>query len=79
MQQAVVFAVHFVGVMMVDYCVICGTYVPEGRQVCGLCERMVGDGEEMDKGRERVPGTELPEEERTGTCESTGQNGIEHI
>ena len=33
---------------MIDQCIICGTYVPEGRQVCIDCERRAEDGEKMD-------------------------------
>ena len=27
-----------------DKCVVCGTVIPEGRQVCPSCERMAEDG-----------------------------------
>jgi RNA polymerase subunit RPABC4/transcription elongation factor Spt4 len=30
---------------MDSHCVVCGTYVPEGRTICPLCEK----GENMDK------------------------------
>ena len=35
-----------------DYCVICGRYVPEGRQVCHACA--------LDFGLERPVGINLP-------------------
>ena len=37
-----------------DHCIICDAYVPEGRQVCGLCERRVEDGKILDRERERI-------------------------
>jgi hypothetical protein len=51
---------------MVDYCVICGAYVPEGRQVCGLCERRVEGGKTMDGSGDQLSDTTLSRDERAG-------------
>ena len=34
---------------MEDRCVICGEIVPEGRQVCPLCEKKYGGEDNSDK------------------------------
>lgn len=36
---------------MLDSCVICGQYVPEGRQVCRACELEIGGDDCEDDGR----------------------------
>ena len=34
---------------MEDRCVICGESIPEGRQVCPLCEKKYGGDDDSDK------------------------------
>ena len=43
---------------MVDRCVICGEIIPEGRQVCPMCEgrRDADELDRMDLCRIRMPG-----------------------
>lgn len=34
---------------MEDRCIMCGEYVPEGRQVCRVCEQQILDGDKQVK------------------------------
>ena len=36
-------------IFMEDRCVMCGEYVPEGRQVCRVCEQQILDGNKQVK------------------------------
>lgn len=56
---------------MIDHCIMCGGYVPEGRQVCIDCERRAEDGKTMDGSGERVSKTVLPNQSGAGYCRYT--------
>lgn len=36
-------------IFMEDRCIMCGEYVPEGRQVCRVCEQSILDGNKQVK------------------------------
>ena len=39
---------------MIDACVCCGAYVPEGRMICPQCEAKSNEGNEDDEGSTKV-------------------------
>ena len=53
---------------MTDYCILCGGYVPEGRQVCIDCERRAASGEKMDDGGDQLSDRTLSRQTGTGAC-----------
>lgn len=61
---------------MIDHCVICGGYVPEGRQVCIDCERRAASGEKMDDGGDQLSDRTLSRQTGTGACEDTGPDRV---
>lgn len=39
---------------MEDRCIMCGEYVPEGRQVCKVCERQIlNDNKQISKSKKK--------------------------
>ena len=54
---------------MTDYCILCGGYVPEGRQVCIDCERRAASGEKMDDGGDQLSDRTLSRQTGTGRSE----------
>ena len=61
---------------MIDHCIICGGYVPEGRQVCINCERRAASGKTMDGSGERVSDRTLSRQTGTGACEDIGPDRV---
>lgn len=68
--------------MAEDRCVICGAVIPEGRQVCLLCETLVYESDQRSRRAEEQAfidgmefaldwGFEVPEEDYKRYCELT--------
>ena len=61
---------------MIDHCIICGGYVPEGRQVCIDCARRIEDVETMDGSGNRLSDKTLSRQTGTGACEDIGPDRV---
>ena len=45
--------------MAEDRCIVCGAIIPEGRQVCLMCEVLICESEGRENGRESKEHEEL--------------------